>query len=130
MKARPQDALSVRATTGEPEDEESGFAKTDALESEIAEHVGRWLLEHGFTGTDRLGRKWVDGKEVKSQETGDRRQKRHRRCPRKTGPRPRRRSMRPLPVLPVLRSRRKGSSLRARTLRCLSRAMRISSRGR
>jgi hypothetical protein len=27
-----------------------------------------WLAEHGFTGTDRIGRKWVDGKEVKSGE--------------------------------------------------------------
>jgi hypothetical protein len=36
--------------------------------SESAESLVAFLQEHGFTGTDRLGRKWVDGKEVKGDE--------------------------------------------------------------
>lgn len=37
---------------------------TESLSDRITETVRVALLEHGFTGTDRLGRKWVDGKEV------------------------------------------------------------------
>lgn len=40
-------------------------ANPDALAQLAGEHTEA-LLEHGFTGTDRLGRKWVDGKEVAS----------------------------------------------------------------
>lgn len=41
----------------------------DAVES-IDRDLARLLLEHGFTGTDRLGRKWVDGKEVAADGPG------------------------------------------------------------
>jgi hypothetical protein len=48
---------------------------TDRAESEVTDEVGRWLLEHGFSGTvtDAAGRKqtYVDGKHVSGQHGDD-----------------------------------------------------------
>lgn len=62
------DSLGRRRPAPTPGDSDPlpGLAEAEA----VAEAVGRALLEAGFTGTDRLGRKWVDGREVKKDDAG------------------------------------------------------------
>jgi hypothetical protein len=64
--------VTVRKKVAEAEGADAEFeadlSEDDGPADFVLEAEWELLAEAGFTGTDRLGRKWVDGREVKSEE--------------------------------------------------------------